>query len=429
MAAGTKKYWAKRKRNGNLRGMNTEMNWGRCFAKRTALMRRSAIRELMKAASRDTIISFAGGLPAADLFPVPRIKSALTAVLDKFGGQALQYSATEGLQELRDWIARRFSNDRLRIQRENVLITTGGQQALDLTGRVLLDNGDRVLVENPTYLALLSAWRPSGAEFVAIGCDTDGMKMEELERALSGKPKVVYCVPNFQNPQGTTLSRLRREWLVALAREQSIAIVEDNPYGELRYSGTALPNLLELDAQNLAESDIDSRVIHTGTFSKVLMPGLRVGWVIAARAVIDKLTQAKQAADLHTSTLSQHLALELATNGFLETFLPVLQRSYSERRDAMLDALEKYFPKSATWSRPEGGMFLLVTLPREFNTTELLPAALEQGVAYVPGEEFHLNGEGKNTLRLSFANARPERIQAGIEALGKVLGGRVWQTS
>ncbi|HEX3716479.1 MAG TPA: PLP-dependent aminotransferase family protein [Verrucomicrobiae bacterium] len=409
--------------------MNTEMNWGQCFAKRTALMRRSAIRELMKAASRDTIISFAGGLPAADLFPVPRIKSALTGVLDRFGGHALQYSATEGLPELRDWIARRFSNAQLRIQRENVLITAGGQQALDLTGRVLLDSGDRVLVENPTYLALLSAWRPSGAEFVAIACDADGMKMEELERAATRKPKVVYCVPNFQNPQGATLSLSRRERLVALAREQSMAIVEDNPYGELRYGGAALPNLLELDARNLGESDIDSRVIHTGTFSKVLMPGLRVGWVVAARAVIDKLTQAKQAADLHTSTLSQHLALELATNGFLETFLPVLQRSYGERRDAMLDALEKYFPKSATWSRPEGGMFLLVTLPGKFNTTELLPAALEQGVAYVPGEEFHLNGEGKNTLRLSFANASPERIHAGIQALGKVLAGREWQTS
>jgi 2-aminoadipate transaminase len=237
MAAGTKKYWAKRKRDGNLCGMNTEMNWGQCFAKRTALMRRSAIRELMKAASRDTIISFAGGLPAADLFPIPRVKSALTAVLDRIGGKALQYSATEGLPELRDWVARRFSNDRLRIQRENVLITTGGQQALDLTGRVLLDDGDRALVENPTYLALLSAWRPSGAEFVAIACDADGMKMEELERALTRKPKVIYCVPNFQNPQGTTLSRLRREWLVALAREQSMAIVEDNPYGELRYGG------------------------------------------------------------------------------------------------------------------------------------------------------------------------------------------------
>lgn len=208
-----------------------------------------------------------------------------------------------------------------------------------------------------------------------------------------------------------------------------MAIVEDNPYGELRYGGAALPNLLELDAQNLGEADIDSRVIHTGTFSKVLMPGLRVGWVIAARAVIDKLTQAKQAADLHTSTLSQHLALELANTGFLETFLPVLQQNYGERRDAMLDALEKYFPKSATWSRPEGGMFLLVTLPGEFNTTELLPVALEQGVAYVPGDEFHLNGEGKNTLRLSFANASPERIQAGIQALGKVLGGCKLQTS
>jgi 2-aminoadipate transaminase len=298
-----------------------------------------------------------------------------------------------------------------RVRRENVLITTGGQQALDLIGRVLLDRGDRVVVENPTYLALLAAWRPTGVEFVPVPCDGEGMRTEELEVLLQGRPKAIYSVPNFQNPQGTTLSLSRRKRLVALAREYSTVVVEDNPYGELRYSGEALPHLVELDDQ----------VIHVGTFSKVLMPGLRVGWVIAPEVVIDKLTPAKQAADLHTSTLAQHLALELASKGFLDTFVPVLCENYRKRRDAMLGALERYFPKSATWTRPEGGMFLLVTLASGVNTGELLAAALKHGVAYVPGEEFHINGEGKNTMRLSFSSAPPERIEEGIKRLGEVL--------
>ncbi len=397
------------------------MDWSQCFAQRTALMRSSALRELMKVNARPEIISFAGGLPAAELFPIKRIKSALAAALDRVGGQALQYSATEGLADLRDWIARQFSNNRSRVGRENVLITSGAQQALDLIGRILLEPGDRVIVENPTYVALLSAWRPTGVEFLPAGCDHEGIRVKECAALLKRKPKAIFCVPNFQNPQGTTLSLARREKLVALARQHRTAIVEDNPYGELRYGGRALPNLLELDARNNGVAGFDSQVIHTGTFSKVLMPGLRVGWVIAARAVVDKLTQAKQAADLHTSTLSQHLALELVNQGFLEEFVPVLCRNYRERRDAMTAALGEYFPKGATWTQPEGGMFLFVTLPRHIDTGKLLPAALEQGVAYVPGEEFHLKGEGKNTLRLNFSNARPERIEEGIKKLGMLF--------
>jgi 2-aminoadipate transaminase len=427
MTTGIKKYWAETDGPHIIDEMKTqlEMNWSRRFARRTALMRSSALRELMKATSRPEIISFAGGLPAAELFPIEHIKSALTAVLDRVGGPALQYSATEGLADLRDWLARQFSTTRLRVQSENVLITTGAQQAMDLIGRILLDEGDRVIVENPTYLALLSAWRPTGVEFLPVACDADGMRVDTCEPLLKRKTKAIYCVPNFQNPKGATLSLARRKRLVALSRQHSTAIVEDNPYGELRYSGRALPSLLELDARNQAASGFDSHVIYTGTFSKVLMPGLRVGWVIASRAVIEKLTQTKQAADLHTGTLSQHLALELVSRGFLEEFLPVLRRNYSERRDAMLEALGTYFPKSATWTPPEGGMFIWVTLPKHINAGELLSAALEQRVAYVPGEEFHLNGEGKNTLRLNFSNASPERIEAGIKKLGRLLKSKV----
>jgi 2-aminoadipate transaminase len=302
-----------------------------------------------------------------------------------------------------------------------VLITTGAQQALDLVGRILLEEGDRVIVENPTYLALLSAWRPTGAGFLPVACDAGGLQVGKCKALMKHKPKAIYCVPNFQNPLGATLTLARRKRLVALARQHSMAIIEDNPYGELRYSGSALPNLLELDARNGAASELDSRVIYAGTFSKVLMPGLRVGWVIAARAVIDKLTLAKQAADLHTSTLSQHLALELLRRGFLEEFVPVLRRHYGQRRDAMLEALEKYFPKRATWTKPEGGIFLWVTLPKRIDASQLLPAALQQRVAFVPGEEFHLNSEGKNTMRLNFSNAPPARIEEGIKKLGRLL--------
>jgi 2-aminoadipate transaminase len=388
-------------------------------------MTSSALRELLKVTARPEIISFAGGAPATELFPVNRVKTALAEVLDGVGGRALQYSTTEGLADLRDWIARRFSAPKMRVHRDNVLITSGAQQGMDLIGRILLEESDRVIMENPTYLAVLSAWRPSGAEFLPVECDADGMNVDLVKPLMKKKPKAIYCVPNFQNPKGTTLSLARRKRLVALARRHSIVIVEDNPYGELRYSGRALPSLFELDARNGGASGLDSHVIYTGTFSKVLMPGLRVGWVIASRPVIEKLTQAKQAADLHTGTLSQHLALKLVREGFMEEFVPVLCRHYGKRRDAMLDALEKYFPKGAVWTQPEGGMFLWVTLPETINAGELLPAALKRGVAYVPGEAFHLTGEGKNTVRLNFSNAPPERIEAGIRKLGKLFESKI----
>jgi 2-aminoadipate transaminase len=299
------------------------------------------------------------------------------------------------------------------------LITTGAQQALDLVGRVFLDESDRAVVENPTYLALLSAWRPYVGEFLAVPSDDHGMQVDALPKLLAKRPKLVYITPNFQNPQGTTLTRERRESLVALLREYNVALLEDNPYGELRFDGEALPHLLEIEGAK--SGGIPNHVMYSGTFSKVLMPGLRVGWVIAAPEVIDKLGMAKQAADLHTSTLCQYAALELLRRGFLDEFVPLLCKSYGQRRDLMLSALEKHFGAKATWNRPEGGMFLLVTLPAKYDTTKLLARALEQNVAYVPGEEFHMNGEGKNTMRLNFSNARPEQIEEGIRRLAKVI--------
>jgi 2-aminoadipate transaminase len=400
------------------------MNWEELFARRTKQMRRSAIRELLKVTARPDFISFAGGLPDASLFPVERARAALDSLIDRRGGNCFQYGATEGLTALRDWIAEDMTfrtGGRVRVQRENVMITSGGQQGLDLVGRIFLEEGDRVVVEDPTYLALLSAWRPQGVEFSGVECDADGLCVDQLESLLKQKPKMIYTVPDFQNPQGTTLSLSRRRELVRLIREQHIPILEDNPYGDLRYSGQQLPTLLELDAADSDSGKLSSFVIHAGTFSKTLMPGLRIGWIVAAEEVIEKLVQAKQSADLHTSTLCQHLALELVTHGCLEETIPLLRQAYGERRKVMLAALSRYFPTGTSWTAPAGGMFLMVKLPGEVDASDLLTLALEEKVAFLPGEEFHLNGKGRNTLRLNFSNSTPEKIEAGIARLGSIL--------
>jgi 2-aminoadipate transaminase len=400
------------------------MDWSSTFARRTALMRRSAVREILKLTAQPDMISFAGGLPAPDLFPLPEVREAVATVLATRGQQALQYGETEGVAELRDAIAQRFSRPAFRVRRDNVAIVSGGQQGLDLIGRILIDEGDTVVVENPTYLALLSAWRPLGAHFEAVGSDADGMQVEALEELLRKKPKLIYATPTFQNPQGTTLSASRRRKLAALLRHHGVGLLEDNAYGELRYSGEHLPHVFELDAAHGgqgADGALDSRVIYVGTFSKVLMPGLRVGWVIADAQVIDKLVQAKQAADLHTATLNQHLVLQLIESGLLERHMESLCAAYRTRRDLMLTAIARHFPHEARWTRPDGGMFLMVTMPPDFDAVAVLKQALVHKVAYVPGEEFFVGGAGRNTFRLNFSNARPEQIEHGIERLGCVL--------
>jgi len=397
------------------------MNWNQLFAKRTEHMKRTAVRELLKVTARPEIISFAGGLPAAELFPVERVRQAAESVFKSVGPASLQYGETEGLADLRAWVVEEFTRQSpargngsgLRIGPENVLITSGAQQALDLIGRILLEEGDGVVVENPTYLALLSAWRPHGVEFLPVASDERGMRTEELHW-LQKRPKLIYLTPNFQNPQGTTLTLDRRKELLQFAAKAGAGIVEDNPYGDLRYSGESLPPVLTLEPNG------PRAVIYIGSFSKVLMPGLRVGWVIAAAEVIEKLVQAKQAADLHTNSLGQHIVLELLRQGFLNEFLPVLKEAYGQRRDAMLEAMERFFPESVSWTRPEGGMFLMARA-KSLDTTALLARALEQRVAYVPGEEFHLGGQGRDTMRLNFSNAQPAKIEEGMRQLGALL--------
>lgn len=387
------------------------------MARRARAAKPSALRELLKVTSRPGMISFAGGLPAAELFPLDRVTAAVGTVLRRVGGRALQYGETEGVLELRQWIARHYSTATMPLQVHNVLITTGAQQALDLVGRVLLDDGDHVIVENPTYMAALLAWQPCGAVFLPIAADDGGMQTSRVGPLLEKRPKIVYLIPNFQNPTGVTLSVERRKVLVEAIRGHELALYEDNPYGELRYEGEPLPSLLELDLP----PDEGGHVVQAGTFSKTLMPGLRVGWAIGPGQLIERMGRAKQAMDLHTSTFNQHLALELLESGYLEEFIPRLRQVYRERRDAMLAALQKHFPPGARWTTPQGGMFIFVTLPEGFSAGALLPKAIERNVAFVPGAEFHLAGSGQNTMRLNFTKPSIPDIEEGIGRLAQVI--------
>jgi 2-aminoadipate transaminase len=391
------------------------MDWTERLTPRARALRRSAVRELLKVTTRPEIISLAGGLPAPELFPVDAVRAATEAVLTRRGSRALQYGETEGVAELRERVAAEVSGPGgARWTREHVVITSGAQQALDLLGRVLVDEGDRVLVENPTYLALLSAWGSHGARFLGLPGDADGLCVDALPAPGTRPAKLLYTIPNFQNPQGTTLAPERRPELVRWARAAGVGVVEDDPYGELWYDREPGPSLFATEGDG-------GNVIRCGTFSKVLAPGLRVGWVVGSEAVVERLVLAKQAADLHSGTLNQWVALELLENGTLEAQRPRLRAEYRRRRDAMLDALERHFPAEARWTRPAGGMFVFVTLPEGRDAATLLPRALEQGVAFVPGESFHVDGGGRNTLRLNFTNADPGRIEEGIRRLGTVV--------
>jgi 2-aminoadipate transaminase len=397
--------------------------WTSRYALRTKAIKSSAIRELLKLTQNPEVISFAGGLPASDLFPRARFEEACRKVLEQNVSQALQYGETEGYNPLREMIARHTSRYGVKAQTENVLITTGSQQALDLIGKLLINAGDRVLVEAPTYLGALQAFNVYGAEYVSVPCDENGLRTDLLEAPLRSGPKFMYVLPNFQNPGGTTLSEERRRALVLLADRYGIPIVEDDPYGQLRYEGEHLTPLVVLDRENMPRDSgyTLGNVIYLSTFSKTLAPGLRLGWIVAPPEVIAKLVQLKQGADLHTSTFAQIIAYEVARENFLDEHVKKLRIVYRERRDVMLEALKLYFPSEINWTRPKGGLFLWLTLPNGMNANELFHEALKQNVAFVPGDSFFApNGqgqEGRHHLRLNFSHARPEEIREGVRRL------------
>jgi 2-aminoadipate transaminase len=309
-----------------------------------------------------------------------------------------------------------------------VLITSGSQQALDLIGKVMIDPGDRVIVEEPTYLGALQAWNVYGAEYLAVATDDDGMIPDALESAIqSDGAKFIYALPNFQNPSGITLSRERRDQIVRLSDDYDIPIVEDDPYGQLRYEGEHEPPLIALDAQRRGECQVEGEcfisgnVIYLSTFSKTLCPGFRVAWVVAPEDVIHRMVQAKQGADLHTSTFAQVVAFEAARGGFLDEHILTIRQVYHERRDLMLSLMDELMPPGVTWTRPKGGLFLWVRLPEGMNSTELLKKAVEKKVAFVPGAPFYPLGGGENTFRMNFTNATPEQIEAGMKRLASVI--------
>jgi 2-aminoadipate transaminase len=383
----------------------------------------SAIRELLKLTENPEIISFGGGMPAPDVFPVDDFKAACNRVLTDMGAQALQYGATEGYRPLREMIARHTARYGIEISVDNILITSGSQQALDLIGKVFINPGDRILVEDPTYLGALQAWNAYGAEYVTVPMDENGMVTEAIEDAVRAGPKFIYVLPNFQNPTGVTLSVERRRRLIEVADRYGIPIIEDDPYGQLRYEGDHLPSVVVLDDQFRENGGKPYRgnVIYLSTFSKTLAPGIRLAWVIAPAEVIRKLTQAKQGADLHTATFNQIVAYEVSRGGFLDRHVWTIRRVYRERRDIMLEAMEEFFPQGVTWTKPQGGLFLWATMPEGMVSTEVLKAAIEQKVAFVPGGSFYARGGGINTMRLNFSNASPEKLRLGIERMGNVI--------
>lgn len=397
--------------------------WEYRYAHRTQKMGSSVIRELLKLTERPDIISFAGGLPAPEVFPLKEFQEACNAVLRDCGAQALQYSTTEGYRPLREMIAQHTARYSADVTADNILITSGSQQALDFIGRLFINRGDYIVVESPTYLGALQAWNAYGAQYVSVRADENGMIVDELEAALRVGPKLIYVLPNFQNPSGSTLSLERRMKLVELADKYGVPIIEDDPYGQLRYEGEHIPSVVALDSAYRGPNGghCSGNVIYLSTFSKLLAPGLRLAWVVAPPEVTRRLVMAKQAADLHTSSFNQYVAYEVARGGFLDEHVKMIRATYKERRDTMLEMMAEMFPPEVCWTKPQGGMFLWGILPEGMDATEVLQAAIERKVAFVPGAAFHPNGGGENTMRINFSYSRPEVIREGITRLGTTM--------
>jgi 2-aminoadipate transaminase len=397
--------------------------WQQLYANRAAGMRASDIREILKITAQPEVISLAGGLPAPELFPIDEYRRAFEWVLETDGAQALQYGPSEGYLPLRVWLSERLRRFGIQCDTDDILITNGSQQALDLIGKMLLDPGDAVLVEKPTYLGALQAFNQYQPTYAMVPMDDDGMCLDDVERALaepreSGQRiKFIYAVPNFQNPTGRSMSLERRKRLVELASQFGVPIVEDDPYGELRYEGQHLPALKALDT--------DGSVIYLGTFSKILAPGLRLGWIVASPGAMEVLLHGKQPSDLHTGMAQQMATYTVARNGFVEAHVERIKAFYKERRDVMLRALEEHFPADAHFTRPAGGLFVWAELPGRIDTRELLVDAIEDKVAFVPGQSFHPDRSGTNTMRLNFSNVPPDDLREGVRRLGHAIQRRI----
>ncbi|SFH66302.1 2-aminoadipate transaminase [Collimonas sp. OK307] len=391
----------------------TPLQWH--FSQRAQKLQSSAIREILKITMRPEIISFAGGLPSPATFPVEQLKVAFDKVLSEQGKVALQYGPTDGYGPLREWVANSLSTNGAKIMADQVMMTSGSQQGLDLLGKVLIDEGSKVLVETPSYLGALQAFSLYGPDFVSVPAD-DGGLIPETVATLGQGARMLYALPNFQNPTGRTLSVERRHALVDICARLGLPLIEDDPYGALSYRTEPLPKMLSMNPGG---------VIYMGSFSKILTPGIRLGYVVAPRPLIEKLEQAKQATDLHTAQLTQMVVYQTIKDGFLDQHIPTIRKLYSDQCDAMLDALRTYFPAGTSWTKPEGGMFIWVTLPKHIDSMKLLDEAVAQHVAFVPGAPFYGNTPEQHTLRLSFVTVPPAKIREGIERLGKLIASKI----
>ena len=368
------------------------------FAKRMSYIKASEIREILKVTEQEDVISFAGGLPAPELFPIDEINEINQIVLKEAGTKALQYTTTEGYVPLREWIANRM-NERLgtTFDKDNILITHGSQQGLDLSGKVFLDEGDIVLCESPTYLAAISAFKAYGCSFIELPTDGDGMMMDVLEDVLSNTPhiKLIYAIPTFQNPTGKTWSLERRRKLAELSAKYGVAVIEDNPYGELRFEGESLPSIKSFDEAG--------NILCTGSFSKIFCPGFRIGWIAGDKEIIRKYVLVKQGTDLQCNTIAKIVEV------------------YRKRRNVAIESIERYFPDTIKFTRPEGGLFTWIELPEGISARDVLVRSLEKKIAFVPGGSFYPNGNKENTLRINYSNMPEDKIEKGLKTLGEVV--------
>ena len=382
------------------------------YASRMDNMKASEIRELLKLTQQPEIISFAGGLPAPELFPIEELKNISKQVLEENGSAALQYGTTEGHKPLREKIVERMAKVHVNTTSEDILVTNGSQQGLDFSARIFINPGDVIICESPTYLGAINAFKAYEPEFIEVATDDEGMIMEELEEVLKNNDNVkfIYVIPDFQNPSGKTWSIERRIRLVEIANKYNVAIVEDNPYGELRFEGEIYPAIKHYDTKG--------NVIFLGTFSKILCPGLRLGWIIADEDILDKYILVKQGADLQTNTMAQMEVAKFLEKYDIEEHIEKIKSVYRKRRNLMMKTIEEEFPKEVKTTYPEGGLFTWVVLPDYINARELAVKALEKNVAFVPGGSFFPNGGNENTFRMNYSNMDEERIVEGVKRLG-----------
>lgn len=396
------------------------IDWDEKLSARSKTMKASAIRELLNLINNPEIISLAGGMPDPTLFPKEIIGEIAKDIIINNGGKALQYGPTEGIKPLRETLVKLAHEEGIpSVEIDNLIITTASQQALDLTAKIFIDPGDTVIVEAPSYVGGLQAFQAFQANFVTVPMDEEGIRTDILEEKILNlktkniSPKYIYVIPNFQNPAGVTMTLARRNELLRISHTYKIPVVEDDPYGDIRFEGEKLPSLLQID--NIGN------VIALRTFSKILAPGLRLGWIIADKELIKKVAIAKQAADLCSPSSTQYIADRFIRDGHLQAYLKLVRETYKIKKDAMLEALEKYFPKECTWTKPQGGMFVWAETPEYIDTDALFPEAIQEKVAYVIGSAFYPYGEDKKHMRLNFTLSSPEQIEEGIKRLGNLL--------